>query len=182
MAKLRRLVTTRLEIEPFTAAHITSRYVSWLNDPDVVRYSEQRHRTHTEESCHLFLKTFKKSPNFFSAVLAKDTAVGHVGNITVTVDPANSVADMAILIGEKPAWGKGYGSEAWSEVMRELFEGCGIRKVTAGTMSENEGMLAIMRKTGMVEDGQRHRHFIYDGREINLVHAAAYARSLESNP
>lgn len=31
----------------FADRHLTERYVGWLNDPAVVRYSEQRHSRHT---------------------------------------------------------------------------------------------------------------------------------------
>ena len=49
------LETERLTLTPFnTERHLTERYVAWLSDPDVVRYSEQRHRTHTLASCRHF--------------------------------------------------------------------------------------------------------------------------------
>ncbi|MCC6247256.1 MAG: hypothetical protein IT499_05810, partial [Rubrivivax sp.] len=32
----------RVRLRPFTAADITDAYIGWLNDPEVVRYSNQR--------------------------------------------------------------------------------------------------------------------------------------------
>jgi RimJ/RimL family protein N-acetyltransferase len=49
-----------------------------------------------------------------------------------------------------------------------------MRKVTAGTMATNTGMLCIMKKAGMVEDGVRKRHFLADDREVDLIYAALY--------
>mgnify|MGYP006139229499 CR=1 FL=1 len=31
----------------FTRRHLTSNYISWLNDQELVKYSEQRHLNHT---------------------------------------------------------------------------------------------------------------------------------------
>ena len=46
MAESTVIGTTRLQIIPFREEYLTERYVSWLNDPEVVRFSDQRHRQH----------------------------------------------------------------------------------------------------------------------------------------
>jgi len=62
MAERPVLQTARLRMVPFSEAHLTTRYVGWLNDPEVVRYSEQRHQTHTIESCRSYLLSFSGTP------------------------------------------------------------------------------------------------------------------------
>jgi RimJ/RimL family protein N-acetyltransferase len=175
MAKAPTLDTKRLTLVPFADAHLTERYVGWLNDPEVVRYSEQRHRRHTVESCRAFVRSFADGPSHLWAIVAKDKALGHIGNINSAVDAPNRVADVAILIGEKKAWGQGLGAEAWTAVVDYLLGPGGMRKVTAGTMAENEAMLKIMRKAGMIEEGLRRRQFILDGREVDIVLVALFA-------
>ena len=34
------ILTPRLRIEPFSASHLTERYVGWLNDAETMRFSE----------------------------------------------------------------------------------------------------------------------------------------------
>jgi len=162
----------RLEIVRFTAEHLTPRYVGWLNDPDVVRYSEQRFKTHTLESCRAYLESFAGSENLFLALLARSDPPGHIGNMTAYVD-RYGVVDVGILIGERAVWGQGYGSEAWQSVCRALLEG-GARKVTAGTLSANRGMLAVMERSGMVEDGRRVRQCVAEGEEVDVVYGALF--------
>lgn len=168
------LQTARLKLVPFSERHVTNRYVGWLNDPEVVRYSEQRHRRHTINSCRLYLQSHSGNPNYFWAIEALDTALGHIGNIGVTVDRPNRVGDIAIILGERTVWGRGYGVEAWSAVCRYLLSDGGLRKVSAGTMACNKGMLGIIRKVGMVEECRRPRQFLVEGKEIDLVYAAIY--------
>ncbi len=174
MADFPTLETRRLRIVPFAEEHLTSRYVGWLNDPDVVRYSEQRHRRHTLESCGDFWRSFAGTSNCFWAVIDREGGLGHIGNLTAYVDAHNLVADVGILLGAKEAWGRGHGTEAWLAACAYLFGECAMRKVTAGTLSVNEGMLRIIRKTGMADDGRRVRQCLCGGREVDMVQAAFF--------
>jgi RimJ/RimL family protein N-acetyltransferase len=175
------LETERLRIAPFSEGDISERYVGWLNDPDVVRYSEQRHRRHTAGTCREFLASMQAGPGHFSSIRRKADGL-HLGNISTTVDPPNLSADLGIMIGEKSAWGQGVGLEAWSSVMRYLVGAGGFRRVTAGCMAENRGMVAVMANSGMRYDYTRQRAFLLDGREIDGVHYVVYAEWLLDSP
>ncbi len=168
------LETRRLTLLPFSDQHLTERYVGWLNDPDVVRYSEQRHRIHDIESCRRFAATFADGLSHLWAIVEKEQGLGHIGNINTDVDAPNKSADIAILIGDKQAWGQGLGAEAWIAVVDYLLDPGGMRRVTAGCMAENKAMLAIMKKSGMTEEGRRPGQFILDGREVDAVLAVRF--------
>lgn len=174
MAKIKPIRTGRLLIEPFSKRHLTKRYVSWLNDPVVVRYSEQRHNRHTIKTGKAYLASFKKSPHYFCAISVVGDELGHIGNITAYVDGPNKAADMGILIGETKAWGKGYAAEAWTAVCRYLFKRIGIRKITAGTLSCNKRMLSLMKRAGMTGDGRRVRQCIWEGKEVDVIHKTVF--------
>lgn len=174
MAQTAPIETGRLILEPFGEHRISPEYVGWLNDPEIVRYSEQRHRRHTLQSCREYRLSFEGTPHFFWAIVAKDPALGHIGNMNCYLDESNSTADLGILIGARAAWGRGYGSEAWIAACDHLFRTSGIRKITAGTMAVNTGMLRIMEKAGMREDGIRLRQCLVEGKETDMVHGALF--------
>lgn len=178
MAKFAQLETARCVLEPFSERHLTDRYVSWLNDPDVVRYSEQRHKRHDLTSCKAYMESFAGSPHYFIAIAAKDPSLGHIGNINVYVDENNGTADIGILLGHKKIWGCGYGAEAWEAVCRYLLLDRKFRKVTAGTSANNEGMRGIMRRCSMLDDGKRQRQLVIDGQEIDVVYGALFREQL----
>ena len=169
--------TKRLVLEPFSEKHFSPEYVGWLNDPEVMRFSEQRHRKHTLESCKEYIDSFKGAVNYIWVILVNDVGIGHIGNISVHVDTNNNIADISILIGKKQVWGQGFGSEAFIGICNYLVSKLKIRKVTAGTLSTNVAMFKVMQNAGMVEDGVRKRHYMCEGREVDIVHMAIFSKS-----
>lgn len=169
------LMTARLRLEPFEERHLSDRYVGWLNDPEVVRYSEQRHVRHTLDSCRAFAQSFRDSAHLLWAIHYDAVEPSHVGNIAAYVDGANGVADVTIVLGERRVWGQGVGLEAWAAVCDYLLKRPSIRKVTAGTLANNHAMLSIMRRSGMVEDGRRTAHYVIDGQPVDVVYAALFS-------
>lgn len=166
--------TPRLLIEPFSEKHLTDRYIEWLNDSIVIQYSDQRFKKHTQESCYAYLKSFEGTPNYFFALTVKESGQGHIGNITIYIDPNHNVADIGILIGEVEARGKGYATEAWLAVCDYLLRIVGIRKVTAGTIILNKPMINLMERSGMVPDGWRIRQCLWNGQEVDIIHSAFF--------
>jgi ribosomal-protein-alanine N-acetyltransferase len=174
MAQSGILSAARLQLIPFGEEHLTPRYLSWLNDPEVVRYSEQRHNLHTLETCRAYWQSFASTPSYFWAIVAEDAAVGHIGNLNAYIDAQHQVADLGILLGEKQAWGHGYATEAWQAACDFCLRDLGLRKVTAGTLSVNLPMLRLMKGTGMKPDGIRVRHKLWEGQEVDVIHYALF--------
>lgn len=166
--------TENLTLLPFGEEHLTDRYVSWLRDPEVTRFSEQRFRQHSLESCRAYWESFRGTDNIFFAIVHRSPALGHIGNINVYIEHRHGLADIGILIGDRRAWGRGLGTEAWLAMMRHLFTNPAIRKVTGGCVAANTSMVKIMKRCGMVEDGRRSRHYVYDGAETDVIYAAAF--------
>lgn len=173
MADLPILKTARTTIVPFNETFISPRYIGWLNDPDITRFSRQRHRRHDEESCREYFSSFKNSNNHFSAIVSDDQTRGHIGNLSTIVDGDNGVADLAILIGEKGVWGQGYGQEVWRAALAALLALPGIRLVTGGCLSENLPMRRIMEKTGMTPYYTRRGYFVWNDHPVDSVHYVA---------
>ena len=176
------LETKRLLLTPFTEDFLTERYISWLNDPVVVQFSELRHSHQSRESCRAYLKSFQCSSGYYWAITVKSRESVHIGNITVNVDEPNQVADIGIILGEKQSWGAGLGLEAWLAVCRYLQADPKIRKITAGAMASNTAMLRIATKAGMVEEARRPGYFLLDGKPEAVVYWVLDALHSEHRP
>jgi ribosomal-protein-alanine N-acetyltransferase len=168
-----RLTGRNVFLRPFHESDITSEYISWLNDPDVVKYSNQRFIKHTKLSCRNYLKSFTNTSNRFISVrrLNDDSALG---TMSAYVLMQHSTADIGILIGRKTEWGAGVGQEAWDLFVNWLLEFGGIRKVTAGTLSKNEAMIRIMKRSGMAREATLPKQEYFDGKYEDLLIFSKY--------
>jgi RimJ/RimL family protein N-acetyltransferase len=154
---------------PFTRRHLTDEYVGWLNDPIVTQFSEQRHKKHNLESCKKYLDSLRKNHGLIWAIHSNDL---HIGNISATFDINNYLVDVGILIGKSECYGRGVGFKAWQLIVNYLRRAYPDYKITAGCMENNFAMLRIMEKSGMVDDGYRKDHFLFDGRRVGLLYKA----------
>lgn len=168
-----RIEGARVWLQPFAQADVTPTYLGWLNDPVTTRYSNQRFSCHTRESSLAYLRSFDGSPNLFFSVRRRgdDRALG---TMTAYVTKHHGTADMGILIGERSAWGQGYGLDAWSSLLRWLFAERSLRKVTAGALDCNTPMLRVMEKSGMHAEGARRRQEIVEGEEHDILYFARF--------
>ena len=159
--------TTRLTLRPLRKP--VPRNLVWLRDPEVVRYSEQRHKDHTLSTQLHYVNSFVGKSRLW-AIHRIDTGI-HIGNFSARHDAPNDVADVAIMIGESTAWRRGYGTEAWQAACDWLLaqSGGNIRKLEAGCMRTNEAMLRIIRGSKFVQEGERLNHFLVNGNPVSAL-------------
>lgn len=157
--------TERLTLRPLKKG--TPRQVTWLQDMEVVRFSEQRHKHHSLRTQLEYVSTF---PGYIWGIHTVETGE-HIGNVTAAVDAPNNTADVGILIGDRKYWGKRIGLEAWTAACDWLLreDGGGKRKLEAGCMKANEAMLRILRRTRFIQEGERLNHFLLNGSPISAV-------------
>jgi RimJ/RimL family protein N-acetyltransferase len=139
--------------------------VEWLRNPEVVRYSEQRHRGHSMVTQRAYINSLADLDSYLG-IWNENTLIG---TLSVQMDEPNKVANVGLMIGEASKWGQGYGLEAWTAVCDRLFA-TGVRKVEAGCMACNLGMMGICTQYGMTEEGRQADHFNVNGSYIDLVH------------
>ena len=167
----------RLRLRAFKPEDIQANYVAWLNDPQVVQFSNQRFYKHAESSCRQYLASFIHTDNQFLAIEDKLT---HelMGTLTIYINKHHQTADVGILIGNTNHWGKGMGYEAFSLAVESLLK-AKFRKVTAGTMACNLGMVKVMEKCGMTLEAIRKAQEMLDGQAVDLLYFAKFSKSFE---
>lgn len=163
----------QVTLNPFTPHDITEEYLGWLNDSDVVKYSNQRFNHHTFETAKRYMESFKGSNNHFLSVRRKQDQ-SFIGTMTIYCSLPHKTADIGIMIGEKKFWGMGLGKDAWIAVMDWLASSGGFRKITGGTLKCNVGMIQIMLAAGMIPDGVRAQQEIVEGSYQDILHYAKF--------
>ena len=158
---------------PFEAADITARYIGWLNNADIIRFSNQRFSQHSAASCLAYLRSFEGKANRFYSIRRNLDGVT-IGTMTAYAAEHHGTVDMGIMIGEYGVWGKGYGQDAWNTLLQALLSTQGVRKITAGTLDCNLGMLRIFERSGMQQEAVRKAQEIVDGTPHDIVYYARF--------
>lgn len=164
-----RLEGEKTALVPFAAADISADYLGWLNDPEVVKYSNQRFVTHTEESCAKYVGSFAGTGNLFLRILSRSDG-SFLGTMTAYYSAPHRTVDVGIMVGNRDAWGKGIGQDAWNTLLAWLLEQDCIRKLTAGTMRCNGAMVRLMERSGMRLEAVRPGQELLDGVPQDLLY------------
>jgi RimJ/RimL family protein N-acetyltransferase len=80
------------------------------------------------------------------------------------LDPDNGSALFHITIGEKDAWGRGYGTEATRLMLRHAFDTLGLHRIALSVFEFNERAIRSYRSCGFVVEGRAREAIWRDGR------------------
>ena len=148
---------SKIYLTLFEYNDITPEYIGWLNDKEVVKFSNQRFLIHTLESSVNYLQSFEGTSNLSLAI--KDLSSKQtIGTMTAYISEQHQTVDIGILLGNRDYWGKGIGFDAWSTLVK--WASSNYRKVTAGAVAINKPMIALMEKSGMEFEGLKKNHEI----------------------
>lgn len=166
----------KVSLRAFQDSDITPAYLGWLNDPEVVRYSNQRFRKHTGESSRQYLATFAGSANHFLAICDRDTGAV-VGTLTVYRNLNHGTADIGLMVGDPSTWGRGFGLDAFRTMAQALERSGQVRKLTAGTLAVNQGMVRIMELAGFELEAARRGQELVEGQPVDIVYYARFCHA-----
>ena len=163
--------TERLVLETLTPGNMSTDYLTWLQDPDVVRYLEVRHTDQSCERIQNYVQDMLASADNLMMGMFLKLGKRHIGNIKL--GPVNwryGRADIGLVIGDRACWCRGYATEAIEGVGQIAFNILTLRRVEAGVYASNKGSIkaflnADFRREGILKgqwilDGQPEDHII----------------------
>lgn len=158
------------------ASDITPTHVAWLNDAEVVRFSNQRLLRHTLDSSLRYWAGFEGGDNLYLSVRRLDNDQA-LGTLTAYCNRHHGTADLGILMGERSAWGQGLGQEAFSLLADWLARQPGMRKLTCGTLANNHAMLQVAARAGFHREAVRVAQEWVEGQATDLIYFARFVGS-----
>ena len=141
------------------------RAYAWINDPEVIRHLTTRYpMSRADEE-----RWLRETPaNAFAngVALAIETKEGdHIGTIDLLeVRPEDRKAQLAIMIGDKACWSKGYGTDAILTLLRFAFDEMNLNRVWLSVHDSNERAIACYKKCGFQQEGRLRQERFKDGR------------------
>lgn len=164
------LVGELIYLRAITEEDLTGRYFEWLNDFEVTRYTESGRFPNTMAAMESYYRSvILNAANVALAIVEKQTD-RHIGN--VKIGPINWVhrcAEFGILIGEKDCWGKGYGTEATSLMLKYSFQRLNLHKMVLGVHASHSGAIRAYERAGFRVEGQLREALFLDGRYCDKV-------------
>ena len=150
-------------------------YRKWFYDPDVTKYNSHGLFPYTTEAMEAYIAKLRSSETKDIIVWAMIANCKYeedifIGNMSLQrIDWINRSAEMAIVIGEKEYWNKGYAKEALTALYNHGFNHLGLHRIWAGTAEKNLGMRKVFEKLGMVHEGTFKEATFIDGSFMNIV-------------
>ncbi|CAA7618650.1 GNAT family N-acetyltransferase [Magnetospirillum sp. UT-4] len=145
---------------------VNDTYLSWLNDPETLRYSARKAFPTGIEEARAYPEAARRAGDLHLAICVTDTAQ-HVGNISLQrIQWPHGSAVLSILIGTAATRGKGYGKDAIALATRHAFASMGLRRLSAE--SPHPAFNAAMRSLGWTHEGTRRQALLVDGAYADL--------------
>lgn len=164
------LESKHLYLKPLSLKALDTRYVDWLNDPEVCRYNSHGEVEYTREMAKGYIESLRGDDSrMVFAVYLKDTDE-HIGNIALQeIDRRNGKAEIAYLFGEKQYWGRGYAREASVLLLSLVFDTLKLHRVHFGTHIDNVAMRRLGESLGFVHEGTRRHDQFKHGKYNDVV-------------
>ena len=134
----------------------------WANDPEIRRLTGEVSPM-SQAGADEFLDKVRKDRDrvWFVVVLKEnDRVIGEAGLLRMF--HAWRTTDLTLVIGEKDAWGKGYGTEAILLLLDHAFGHLGFHRVAIGVVGFNERALRFYEKVGFRKEGVQRDGYYYD--------------------
>lgn len=161
----------RLFLRPVRHADAAGPYLHWMNNPDVVKYTESRFRSYSEEQLRQYIAATNRNPDLVFRAIALRHSGRHIGNIKLgPIDRNHGFGDVGILLGATDCWGHGYATESIELLAEEARSSSALHKLTAGCYAEHTAAIRAFEKAGFQREGIRPSQYRFEGRYVDLVY------------
>ena len=160
----------RLLLRSMTETDATPAYTAWMNDPDIVRYTESRFVSHSTDDVRHYISTINNDPNSLLLAMITRADSRHIGNIKIgPIDWWHRSGDIGLLIGDTNCWGNGYGSEAIAALSGFALGSLELEKLTAGVYAPNIGCMRAFERAGFQQEGIRRDQCRFEDRRVDVI-------------
>lgn len=140
---------------------VSFRYISWLYNPLVVRFSDNQYRQFSLETQKKYVQSCVDNPclmlwGIFYADL-------HIGNVALdNINFHHLRSEVTYLLGDPDYWGKGIATHSVKHVIEYSNKVLGLKKLYAGVAEPNIASIKVLQKCGFTQEGKRDFHLYYN--------------------
>ncbi len=155
------LTGERVYLRPLEKEDFNQLYV-WSNDPEIRGLTGEVFPT-SQDSIEEFQARLRKDNSrvwFGVVVKENDRLIGEAGLLRMF--PAWRTTDLSLIIGDRTAWRKGYGSEAMELLLDYAFGYLNFHRVAIGVVGTNQRALRFYEKMGFRQEGVQRDGYFYN--------------------
>jgi len=132
-----------------TVKGVTDDYVSWLNNPEVNKFLEVRHKKQTQETVRDYICSFySQEEKYIWGIYHNEKMIGTTN--LIDVDRERKIAGVGLMIGNTDYWGRLASDKAFNFVLNFAFNELGMNSVLAVCADENIGINFTVKKMGFI--------------------------------
>jgi RimJ/RimL family protein N-acetyltransferase len=171
----------RVCLGPVTREHMRLR-ARWDNDFEVMTLGSFSIGPHTMEAIEeRYERRSKDDPHGVRFTVYERATLRPIGDAGLrNISHRHRVAEFYIMIGERDAWGKGYGTEVTQLVLSYGFTVLDLHNIMLGTFSFNERAIRAYKRAGFREFGRRRQSLRVGGKLHDMVYMDCLATEFES--
>jgi RimJ/RimL family protein N-acetyltransferase len=160
----------QIYLRPLILDDANSDYVAWMNDYEIVKYTESRFFVHTQKSIEEFIYNSNNTNSFIFAIIAKKEGL-HIGNIKLGgIDWNHHYGNIGLIIGRKEFHRRGIATEAIQLLTDYAFQHFNLHKVLCGAYEPNIGSICAFQKAGFEIYAKTPCHYLFEGKYIDCIH------------
>jgi RimJ/RimL family protein N-acetyltransferase len=158
-----------VRLRPLTQDDL-SLLLRWYSDPDVIHWLHQsEYRVGGEDRIRAKFGPGSESEYDVRWIIEANEGTP-IGVIRLEgVEGAHRRAELAVSIGEKAHWSRGYGTEAIGLALGHGFQDLGLRRVWLITDADNERGIRCYEKCGFRREGLLVGHRVRYGEPLDMV-------------
>jgi [ribosomal protein S5]-alanine N-acetyltransferase len=171
-----RIDTDKSVLRPLTEDDLSERYLGWLNDVEVNRFSSRRNRTFTFDDMTENLCQATASWDRLLLGLFERGSCVHIGNVQFQwVDRESGVADISNLLGERSRWGSGVVVDADKHLIHFAFQCLEARKIVMGNIAPHRASTFKSTSLGAQLEGRMRSHKRFGGEYVDVLRFGLFA-------
>jgi RimJ/RimL family protein N-acetyltransferase len=143
-------------------------YAKWMNDLEVTKGLGNYMQNFSLNVEREVLEKLSREHSYAIIDPVKDELIGNCGLFNINHLERNG--SVGIFIGNKDYWGKGYGREALTLIMRFGFDYLNLRNIMLKVFSFNERAIKSYLSIGFKEIGRRRKSIVMNGVEYDDVY------------
>lgn len=141
----------------------------WFNDPEVRGLIGENKPMNQTETDRYYEHIQNDQNRVWFAMTLKENGrlIGETGLLRI-YHPWRT-ADLSIIIGDKNAWSRGYGSEAIKLVLDYAFGYLALHRISIGVVGFNTRAIKFYEKIGFKQEGIQRDGYFYNHRFCDFV-------------